>query len=380
MKTTRLVVAGLVATLGAALVHDTARACDVAEDLADRRAQIAAMNEATPQEQARAQYLLGMWAQGNNLSADARAAFERAIELDADHAGARQELGHVKSGDDWLTLEEAMEAKGMVLREGRWILREEAEVMDLPATQRELRRADQAKVRKLLDTYAAGGDRAKRFARESLGTIADANKLEPMAFALRSRNEDLRVLAAEELGQIGNRRALRPLLHRAVYDPSEEVRHASIDAAKAIGDPNLIVPLVRALGAENPTMRMNAAAAISRAGDVRGVRYLVYRFEAHGGGAGRAYNMTVNQLTFIQDFDVEVAQTAFIADPVPGVIQEGTVIDVQVVATQQTSYFVEREVIHGALQRLTRATDVPMEDGAWSAWFKEHGDELTASR
>ena len=232
MKITRFIAAGLVTALGAALAHDAARACDVNEELADRRAKIAAMTDATPREQARAHYLLGAWAKEKGLTDDARTAFRRAVELDSENAGARQELGHVKSGDRWLTLAEAMDAKGMVLRDGRWILREEAEILDLPAKQRELRREGQAKVKKLLDTYAAGGERAKKLAKESLGTIDAAHKLEPMAFALRSRNEDVRALAAEELGRIGNRRALRPLLYRSVYDPSEEVRHASIDAER----------------------------------------------------------------------------------------------------------------------------------------------------
>ena len=51
------------------------------------------------------------------------------------------------------------------------------------------------------------------------------------------------------------------------------------------------------------------AEAMGRIGDVRGVSYLVYAIEAHGGGP-RAHIYTANQLTFIQDFDVEVAQSA----------------------------------------------------------------------
>ena len=380
MSKRRLIAAALVATLGAAVAHDTASACEKREQFRARRAAIAKIQDAEPADLAREHYMLGLWAADKGLTAEARSSFEKAISYDADHEGARGELGHARHGERWLTHSEAMKAKGLVLRDGTWILREEAEILDLPAKQRELRREGQAKVRKLLDMYAKGGERARKFARASLDTVEPEHKLEPMAFALRSRSEAVRALAAEELGKLDNRRALRPLIHRSVFDPSEEVRHASIDAAKAIGDANLIAPLVGALGSEDGEVRMNAARALARVGDPRGVRYLVYRFEARGGGAPRAYSMFANQLTFIQDFDVEVAQTAFIADPVPGIIQEGVVLDAQVVATQQTSHFVEREVVHGALQHLTGATDVPNEDGAWASWFKEHGDELTASR
>ncbi len=43
----------------------------------------------------------------------------------------------------------------------------------------------------------------------------------------------------------------------------------------------------------------------------------------------RANLTVVNQLSYIQDFDVEVAQTSFIADPIIGVIQDGLTLDVR---------------------------------------------------
>jgi general secretion pathway protein D len=43
----------------------------------------------------------------------------------------------------------------------------------------------------------------------------------------------------------------------------------------------------------------------------------------------RANLTVVNQLSYIQDFDVEVAQTSFIADPIVGIIQDGLTLDVR---------------------------------------------------
>ncbi|MBT4465755.1 MAG: hypothetical protein HOD03_03625, partial [Planctomycetes bacterium] len=43
----------------------------------------------------------------------------------------------------------------------------------------------------------------------------------------------------------------------------------------------------------------------------------------------RAYAAMLNQITYIQDFDVEVALASFIADPVVGVISDGIVLDVR---------------------------------------------------
>ena len=52
----------------------------------------------------------------------------------------------------------------------------------------------------------------------------------------------------------------------------------------------------------------------------------------------RANITLITQLTFIQDFDVEVAQTAFIADPIIGVIQDGLVLDVQPTVSHDRKY------------------------------------------
>jgi general secretion pathway protein D len=52
----------------------------------------------------------------------------------------------------------------------------------------------------------------------------------------------------------------------------------------------------------------------------------------------RANLSSVTQISYVQDFDVEVAQTSFIADPVIGVIQEGIVLDVRPTVSNDRQY------------------------------------------
>jgi len=66
----------------------------------------------------------------------------------------------------------------------------------------------------------------------------------------------------------------------------------------------------------------------------------------------RAYVTVVNQITFIQDFDVDVANSAFIANPNIGVIQEGVVLDVLPTISYDRKY-VTLEV-HGTVANLLR--------------------------
>lgn len=52
----------------------------------------------------------------------------------------------------------------------------------------------------------------------------------------------------------------------------------------------------------------------------------------------RANLTVVNQLSYIQDYDVEVAQTSFIADPIVGVIQDGLTLDVRPTVSHDRKY------------------------------------------
>jgi len=355
---------------------------DAAKELSEKRAALAAKPGDTPKaDVAREHYLLGVFARDNGLLDESRAEFRAALAADGSHEASHEALGDVRCGDKWLSHDEAMKEKGLVLRDGKWILKEEAAILDLPAAQKAKRVEEQAKVTKLLKTYGASAGTARKYAAEALAGVDDQYKLDPLAWGLRSKNTDLRLYAANELGRLKDRRGLRPLIWRTLHDPDAAVRSASLAAAKSIGDPNLLAPLVAAMWAANDQVRMNAEAAVGEAAVPIGVKYLVYRYEAHGGGAPRAYFSNIDQISFIQDFDVEVAQTAFIADPIVGTIQEGVVLDAQVVATSAVGEFTEREVVYSALTKLTGVTDVKHEPGAWAAWWKVHHAEYeTAAR
>ena len=362
--------------LSAAVFAAAALGADAAKELADRRAAIAGKPADTPKaDLAKEHYLLGVFARDNGLTDEAKAEFRAAVAADPAHEAAHQALGEVRSGDEWLSYDQAMEAKGLVRRSGNWILKEEAAILDLPAQEKARRKEEQEKVTKLLRTYGTSGESARKFAQDALAGVDDKYKMEPLAWALRSKNADVRKYAADELGRLGDRRGLRPLIWRALHDPDEAVRKASVAAAKTIGDPNLLAPLVAGMWSESDQVRMNAVQAVSETAIPIGVKYLVYRYEAHGGSSQRVYYTNIRQVSFIQDFDVEVAQTAFIADPIVGTIQDGMVLDVQVVATSAVGEFVEREVVHMALRKMTGATDVPNKPGAWAAWWKEHKTE-----
>ena len=96
-----------------------------------------------------------------------------------------------------------------------------------------------------------------------------------------------------------------------------------------------------------------------------------------GGGAQRAHIYLATQLSFVQDFDVEVAQTAFIADPIVGILQEGQVLDVRVLATERKADIVERRVLRSSLRNLS-GVDMGDDAEAWAKWWSKNKDRLLA--
>src|SRR5262245_7169397 len=64
---------------------------------------------------------LGVWARERGMETQARSAFEMALQADPGHSAAHRALGHVRSEDAWLTLEESYRARGLVPFEGGWV-------------------------------------------------------------------------------------------------------------------------------------------------------------------------------------------------------------------------------------------------------------------
>ena len=75
---------------------------------------------------AEAHHRLGLWAEGKGLKDEARRSQEKALALDADHAGARRALGYIKVDGKWRLEEEVMKERGLVRAGGRWVTPEEA--------------------------------------------------------------------------------------------------------------------------------------------------------------------------------------------------------------------------------------------------------------
>lgn len=70
------------------------------------------------------------WCQGASMYAHKERHLRRVVELDPNHASARQELGYMPLGNQWVKRDSFMRSRGMVREKGKWRFAEEVAAMD----------------------------------------------------------------------------------------------------------------------------------------------------------------------------------------------------------------------------------------------------------
>lgn len=324
---------------------------------------------AVPATDADGHYRLAVRFEAQGLADLARREYEIVLVASPDHAAARRSMGYERIGGRWLSTTEAQRAKGLVLFDGKWILPAEAAERAKAQKPASVRDGGGITVVQTMRVAAIGEPALARAAAANLVSLPAARRLEPAVVLLIDGNPKVRAWAAEHLGALGDGRALKALLTSAVRDRDESVRTAAVVACAALAPNDAAIPFVRGLGSERPGIVMNSARALATLGDPRGITYIVRKYEGHG-ESPRAYYSQIEQQSYISDYDVEVAQTSSIADPIVGVLQEGEVLDVKIHDASIQTTTVE-QVLLDSFNRLAKANARNAADVA--AWWKQHG-------
>ncbi|MCP3915187.1 MAG: hypothetical protein GY711_06510 [bacterium] len=257
-------------------------------------------------------------------------------------------------------------------------IRERPITLDLPD---EARASKAAELRAVV-IAGAGGSPAKR-------------EVAVMRLAEFAPYTDLRQVVAKEMNVPQNRRRafaalaarrlfkgdlLRELSSRAMLDTFSDVRAEAARSLGAAGNVAALAPAINSLNSKFPSVRSNAAEAMGNMGYAAAVEPLVNHLaalQAGGGATGTRANIYIGeQVAYVGDFDVEIAQGASIADPIVNVQAAGVVFDVR--TTVQMTKVIEMQTIMSSLRTLTGAK-VPNSVNAWSTWWDENqGDWRSA--
>ncbi len=216
-------------------------------------------------------------------------------------------------------------------------------------------------------------------ARRLFGALPAAAKLRPLVKALHCEPASLRIFAAGALARLEERKAVRPLLWRVLREKDAKVRTALVAAVKVMQDPGAVHVLGRALGSRYAPFRDRAVEALVGLGDELAYPYLIHKWEGRSGNFPRVYFSLSRQLSYIQDFDVEVASTSFIADPIVGVLQDATVQAVKIHATEQIEYLGAVRAYRKGLEALGGARR-GAKVGAWRTWWDANEQRLLKAR
>jgi hypothetical protein len=238
---------------------------------------------------------------------------------------------------------------------------------------------DSKEVEELLRWCGKGAATSRELGILELARVRDRQGIqESLSTQLFSNVVTRRSLAALALRRLFPGKEVKPLIHRAVLDSSDDVRMQSSLALRESSQVGVIVPVAKALSSSHPKVRTQAAEALGVMGYPAAVEPLMTRLAAVQSASGHnvphSYVFIGRQFAFIQDFDVEVAQFQAVADPQINVLVEGDVLEAGVHGIKDVHFAVESRAIRNSLGQLTGANP-GRSAKAWLGWWEENQEK-----
>ncbi|AFY42406.1 HEAT repeat domain-containing protein [Nostoc sp. PCC 7107] len=136
-------------------------------------------------------------------------------------------------------------------------------------------------------------------AAKKLGELGDIRAVEPLLQALSHPSGKVRTNAIESLVKLGDSRAVEPLI-QCLQDSDFFVRTKAAWALAEFGDTKAIEPLIEALSHENQSTACGAiASALGKFGDVRAIEPLIAVFRSNGSFLRDAFSFPHVQLAVV---------------------------------------------------------------------------------
>ena len=174
---------------------------------------------------------LAQWCAENGMQNQKKAHYERVLELDPENQIARRGLGFKKMIDgQWRTSNDEMEEQGKVKYNGRWISKQEKELL-------EKQKAEKIKTSKMASEIKKWvkkiGTRAEGDALTELESLRDPIAVPGILQVYETeKRPHVRKILIKCLGRIGNQAALNALLQISVDEKIEELRLSALDEVK----------------------------------------------------------------------------------------------------------------------------------------------------
>jgi len=226
-------------------------------------------------ETTQARYDLGIWCEQNKLTDLARIHYEEALAIDKSFEPAHRKLGHVYHDGYWLTRDELSARQGLVKYKGRWISAEQKAKRDVEDKAIAEQTAWVRRIKILRQAIVNGPTDRKREAEVQLMAIREPEAVAPLLRALGDDEPELRILLAQVLSVIPAREASLGLVQQILAEPLASVRSVVFDKLKDRDDPSVVPRLVKALNSSDITVINRAAWTLGNLGAVEVVPKLI---------------------------------------------------------------------------------------------------------
>ncbi|MBN1419839.1 MAG: HEAT repeat domain-containing protein [Planctomycetes bacterium] len=300
-------------------------------------------SEALASDDVKGRLALAKWAASKGLTAEAGSEYRKVIEIAPDHAEAREGLGFVRDGDEWVTAAEFHRRRGEVYEGGRWVAREEIE-----ARKRAAQRA--AEIRRAVDRAATRTGKAQEEALTFLASLSPEEETEALLKGL-SGSTQVKRFAMERLGEGKVGAAVPALAERVIKDSSGEIRRRALRALHEIDHPDTALAFIPSLSSSSEPERIRAARSLAYFPDRRAVGAIIETFHYSWSGFPRGYVMVGVTQAYISDYELVSGGTGWtlteVADPVIGYATYGVVLDADVRRVEAAVRIVTLEAITG---------------------------------
>lgn len=184
-------------------------------------------------ETAEAHWDLSEWCRQNALKEQRNLHLERVVELDPGHEAAHRALGHTLRDGIWMSRDEIMTAQGYVKHKGRYITRQELELIEKTQAERDQELDWFRKVRLWHGWLTGRHEERRQTGRLELEQIADPHAVPALVrFLGDDENRAIREFCVAILAEIGGAKPVPALVNLSLRDPDVEIRLAALNAIR----------------------------------------------------------------------------------------------------------------------------------------------------
>jgi hypothetical protein len=304
------------------------------------------------------QWKLAEWCRDNGLLVQRDSHLQRVIQLDPNHAEARRLLGYSRDGDRWLTRDEEMKARGYVKYNGRWIVRQQADIF----AKRDKERAIKKKYYDEIRRWRGWLDRDERSvaAEAYISDIRSPYAIDALLKNFESvKKYEHKVIFARALGNIQHGSAVQNLVEWSIRfddlsdkEENEDFRYLCFDLLEKKKPPMAVAMYINALRSDKNHEVNRGAIGLVRMGDKTAVQPLIdalvteHKFKIGRGNPGQT--------------------TTSFGGPVGG--SGGTSFGTGG-GPKVVKRLIRNEEVLAALQEMT-GKDFHFDQRAWHAWHK----------